>query len=589
MKRLSIVGVVLTLAALSVPATANVEFEDTALAAFGIDSQGVSVEGANDNAEFTEAWDLFINSTEGARILGKLDGNRNWEIKVRVLPGSEWKGGDADWGLSVLFKYPNDDGQQRVQVTIRANDTGGVANLADTIYHEFRHVENWVDDSSEEERDKLHAGTDTRMHIFTGEISTVAVEAPRIPETDTPIYDAVMLRNDDRILRYAALDIGDILTRDPQAPPPADDWPTSIMVEEFVVVDIDELLKIAIDSATENGEAIPDSSCEWYPGGVGCGLGDGWGAAVDDLLIGVRAGGTIPTQDADSSWQFWAGFESDGDPAHNASGLDDLYNGTDRGLRLFFNQDTGVWDLGVEQRETDGTVGEDSQSGAFGIVENDWAWFVIPSEELPFDDTRVRVALAGFDGSPITGITGCDVYGELPTDPLIGLDGSRVGGRVTGSAGTNDGGTVFAYGPTIVPYGGTLVTEFCFLQSDGSAMAGQDVAATLGDPPSSDTATHNSGTTDDSGCVKMPLEVKEAAGETSLHFFTGLEVVEVAPVTVGRGTEKAKIDLYLWMALLFHDIDTSSVRAGSGGSGHRHRSDRRPGQPVLWWQHRSAR
>ena len=200
MRRVSIAAVAVGLMVLSVPtAAADVEYDDSVLEAFGLEGDGDEF-----NQEFMDAWGLFVNSSEGARIIDKIDADENWEVTIVFLPGDEFKDGEEVWAISRLFKVGTDDGQERVEITIRSNDTGGVNNLADTIYHEFRHVENWVDEDTDENHDRLHAGTDPGMNLFLSQINPPEVETSEADHVDPGIRDADLRLDHGRPGRQAA-------------------------------------------------------------------------------------------------------------------------------------------------------------------------------------------------------------------------------------------------------------------------------------------------------------------------------------------------------------------------------------------------
>lgn len=577
MRRVSIAAVAVGLMVLSVPtAAADVEYDDSVLEAFGLEGDGDEF-----NQEFMDAWGLFVNSSKGARIIDKIDADENWEVTIVFFPGDEFKDGEEVWAISRLFKVGTDDGQERVEITIRSNDTGGVNNLADTIYHEFRHVENWVDEDTDENHDRLHAGTDPGMNLFLSQINPPEVETSEaetsIPGSETPIYDSITAGQDDRLLRYTALDLGNILAGGSGTEPT--ETPPVLELDEAVFVNgIDlELAELLVDLTDNSLATDSGGKCVSGDDSVSCGSQAGFSAQEGDLLIGLRASEMIPLEGFDQSYVFMALFDSDGDSSNNRVGIGELdpYHGTDLWYLMDFDLDFG-WNFRTWRVGEGGSIDIDPTSNAFGLIQNDMAWLIIPSSELPQVEPWAQVAIARYDDNYLTGLTGIDPLGELVTDPMVGLDGSRVGGHVTGSAGTSSS-TVLSYTPTMVPYGGILDVEFCLFGSDGNPWAGQDVAATLGDPPSSTTATHASGTTGGDGCVRMPLEVNEPEGESTLHVFDGTSVMAVSPITVVEPTGSEAVyledfdedeairlnDLLVIMSALFVDVETSGTR-GNG-------------------------
>ena len=374
-----------------------------------------------------------------------------------------------------------------------------------------------------------------RSQLFDLEVVSTPEEPAPLGQPSTPIYDAVISRNtDDYILVSSAMDFGSFLDRISEQEPSYTAEVIDIE-ESFIVVELDSFLLAEIDALVDGGVSV-DSNGKCLTGGgtVVCGNQASFNVKLGDVMVGVRVDDMIPLEGFDHSLGYFAVFDSDGDPSNNWVPQSDNnpYQGTDRWFQMIFDHPTDSWWFRTMQVGEGGLiVGVDPDSSAFGIIQGDTSWFVIPRNELPATEPRLRLAAAGLDGDPMADIIGLDVNGELPTDPLVGLDLSRTGGPLTGSAGTSNT-TVFSFGPTIVPHGGILDAEFCVTGYDGSPRVGLEVAATLGEPPSSDTATHNSGRTDESGCVSMPLEVSEPFGESSLYFFDGTDVLFVNPVTV---------------------------------------------------------
>ena len=131
----------------------------------------------------------------------------------------------------------------------------------------------------------------------------------------------------------------------------------------------------------------------------------------------------IPLDGLDTSWLYFGAFDADGDPSNNLTPQtdNDPYQGTDRRYEINFDAEGRQWSFRTWQSEESGSVVIDPDSNAFGIIQGDTSWLIIPGDEFPISDPRVRVAIVGYDGNPISGITGFDVNGELPTDPLVGL------------------------------------------------------------------------------------------------------------------------------------------------------------------------
>lgn len=564
---------------------ADVIHGETSQDTFGFDADGRVVDDLSVDRIFVEGWNLFARTGQGARILGRLDQSDDFRITIEVVPPDELEDGDELWGLSVMDEAPENG--PRV-VTIYLVDVDRTPEgLAETLFHEMRHVELWLDgdfrssSSGEGGHNDLHDRVDTDFIQFLAQLEEAKPQPPAEPST--PIYDSLVARvQDEEALVAVAKDLGFALdlglgtenTLVRQA----------VEIDEyFADVEIDPETQALIQAALAGLADV--EGCATTPDITVCGVRVAPVALPDDVLVGIEIGGVLDPDALDGSVSIFAGFESDGDPSNDLSPLGPLdpYQGVDRWYEMIL--DGGAWDMNVWQVGPDGsTPGLDSGSGAVGAVQGDSAWFRIPRSELPGGDPRFRVAMVGFEQDPITGITSVDVSGELPSDPLIGLDGSRAGGPVTGSAAVG-GGVVLSHGPATVPAGGVLDTEFCLFAPDGAPRVGQEVFTTLGEPPDAADATHNSSVTDDEGCARMGLAVEVEAGITGLRFSFGSEVVRVGSVEViGRPNRPVSSgsstgDGYGAFSVFFGQL-FASLADGEEGDGSVHHSEDEPGDQV---------
>ena len=534
------------------PAQADITFTETAQEEFGVSAQGDMVPDAEGTVRtLREGWERFVQTEEGMRIWEKLDAVPNLEITIDTAAPAELGEGNLQGKvLGTAQVVETDDEGNPTEIVIRIRNLS-VLGAGDTLYHELRHAEIWVDNpdsSTQDFHDEVDGYTDAayevmRDQLFDLDVVPTSADPAPLGQPSTPIYDAVVSRNtDDYTLVNSALDFGSFLDRISAEPSYT---ATVIEIEEsFTVPELDSFLLAEIDALVDGGVPVDsDGQCLTDGGSLVCGNQPGFNVELGDVMVGMRVGDMIPLDGFDHSLGYFALFDSDGDLTNNwVPQFDhDPYQGTDRWFQMIFEHPTDSWYFRtMEVGEGGLIVGVDPDSNAFGIIEGDISWFVIPRDEIPAAEARVRLAATGLDGDPITAITGLDVNGELSTDPLIGLDGTRIGGAVTGSAGTSDS-SVLSYGPTIVPSGGVLDAEFCVTGFDGNPRVGLDVAATLGEPPSSDTATHNSGTTGENGCVSTPLEVSEPIGESSLYFFDGTEVLFVNSIAVLEPASRAPV------------------------------------------------
>lgn len=102
--------------------------------------------------------------------------------------------------------------------------------------------------------------------------------------------------------------------------------------------------------------------------------------------------------------------------------------------------------------------------------------------------------------------------------------------RVTASFST--GQTVTYEGPTAVTTGEPFTATLCVEDRNGEPVSGMQVSASLGDPPSSENATHASATTDENGCADIEMDVNWPGGTTVLWFSDGEEVVRGTSIDV---------------------------------------------------------
>jgi hypothetical protein len=89
----------------------------------------------------------------------------------------------------------------------------------------------------------------------------------------------------------------------------------------------------------------------------------------------------------------------------------------------------------------------------------------------------------------------------------------------------SSGETVTYEGPTAVTRGQSFTARLCLRDAGGNPVAGKQVFASLGDPPTSRRATHGTADTDQNGCADIEMEVNWPPGRTVLWFSDGQEVV----------------------------------------------------------------
>lgn len=524
-------------------AHADIVYDDRSQDVFGVSASGGAGSSPTD-AVFGEAWEIFANSVEGARILGKLDSTRNIEITVEVKPQDDIEYHDPVTGervpvtgLMTPWRPPADGGPQEFTIEIAFEDRTAAA-IAQTLYHEFRHVEHYLDDpNSDEGHDAIHAYTDDRFVVFLGQIGTA------IPDDDhdhgddehdgseTPIYDSLIADpSDDSVFFQQTRALGNVLELDEPLSGPTV-VPAYVQQTEFLIVEsIDDDLADALGQAIEGLAPIDsDDRCIGDGHTSACGARSGFGAEPGDTLIGSRFGDDLPTSSDVADLDVFVALDRDRDETNNrgARSVNDPYQGADSWFQMNFDAASGLWRFSAWAVTASGGADIDRDTGAFGILQNDWMWFLVPADELPAEYPLFRTGIvADLDGTEVV-----DVNGELPSDPLTSFSGARYFGPPVDVIPT-PANVIVTFGPSSVPSGGELATSYCLFGSDGSPQAGLDVATTLGNDPGGLLASHASGTTNELGCVEMGLPVLEPPGSTQLWFFDSVDVHPVQTIVL---------------------------------------------------------
>ncbi len=136
------------------------------------------------NAEFDNALDRFRATEEGQRIEDELD-DSDVEVIIDVAADADVAGGTA-YGTTEVIERGEDGKPTKIIIKINKDDTGGVDNLADTIQHELRHAEIFIEDEGEDAHDALDGGTDPDNVTFGEQIAALPTPAPAATATATP-------------------------------------------------------------------------------------------------------------------------------------------------------------------------------------------------------------------------------------------------------------------------------------------------------------------------------------------------------------------------------------------------------------------
>jgi hypothetical protein len=141
-----------------------------------------------DNAEFKQARELFRSTDEGKRIEKYLDEN-GAEVTIEVADDSAFDSdgdtvGDA-YGDAQVTGRGADGKPTSIKIRLNKGDTGGAAELADTIHHEMRHAEIFKT-GVEADHDNLDGGKDAKNKKFQEERDKKLTPTPTPTPTATP-------------------------------------------------------------------------------------------------------------------------------------------------------------------------------------------------------------------------------------------------------------------------------------------------------------------------------------------------------------------------------------------------------------------
>lgn len=136
-----------------------------------------------------------------------------------------------------------------------------------------------------------------------------------------------------------------------------------------------------------------------------------------------------------------------------------------------------------------------------------------------------RLLVAGVVSAIALAAAGCAIIGgdQDPEPPPPAEQPQPATPRVTASF--SSGQTVTYSGPIAVTTGEPFTATICVEDRNGDPVSEMQVFFSLGDPPTSEDATHGSATTDVNGCADIEMDVNWPAGTTVLWFSDGDEVV----------------------------------------------------------------
>ena len=128
------------------PAQADISFTETAQEEFGVSADGETVPDPEGTVRtLREGWERFVQTEEGMRIWDRLDAMPDLEITIDTAAPAELGEGDLQGKvLGTAQVVERDDDGNPTEILIRIRNLS-VLGAGDTLYHELRHAEIWVD------------------------------------------------------------------------------------------------------------------------------------------------------------------------------------------------------------------------------------------------------------------------------------------------------------------------------------------------------------------------------------------------------------------------------------------------------------
>jgi hypothetical protein len=143
--------------------------------------------------------------------------------------------------------------------------------------------------------------------------------------------------------------------------------------------------------------------------------------AGEVVVVAATYEDALPAAGDEHHYTYAAVFESNGDPSDDwqfQGGFDwDFFIGTDRWYQAHWDPGSGTWTLVVSNTLTNG-----GPSGVRALIMGDTILWIIPKSELPAEVPGVRVTSFVHDGSYRAEVSGGDVNGADPTEPLIPVE-----------------------------------------------------------------------------------------------------------------------------------------------------------------------
>ena len=419
----------LTFASLPAVASANVSVIEAAQEAFGVDADGDPVEGSDRSGPFPMAWDQFRATEEGQRVFDDLD-NEDVDLTIDFKPETEvGDEGDA-FGTAQGFDWDENEETglrepSRITIEIADDDLGGARRISNTIHHEFRHAENFVNGNSSRTHERIDDRTDSFGVLFRSQRRAQLPPSPTPILIDrTPNWDRLQREMwDDKEFERIGKLLGDILGDYVDS--------DSANADKFETQDDEVIVDIEFYDSYTKGMSGLTVQIDFNESILKCGeVTNGRRTVCAGIPLPMLAGevfvavavmaAEIPQANPDRHYIYSLVLDSDGDEANNWVGfLDwDLFLGTDRWYQLIWSPADGQWRVTVTQIGAGDSITAVSASTVRATIEGDTISWWVSASEFPAAAPGYRLTSFAHDGFFTVADRIADVTGANPTEPL---------------------------------------------------------------------------------------------------------------------------------------------------------------------------
>lgn len=424
--------VALGFAAAPAIASADVSFTPAAQEAFGVDADGDPVEGNDRSGVFPMAWDQFIATSEGQRIFKDLD-DESVDLTIDFKPeaevGSDGHEGEA-FATAQGLNWEEDettglDKPTEIKIEIADEELGGAGRISNTIHHEFRHAENFMNGNSSRTHERIDDRTDSFGTLFRNQRRDQLPPSPTPFLSDrTPNWDRLQeeMWADESFSRDAKRlgeILGDYIDSDSANEDKFEFQPKEFTIDlelydGYLKPMTDMRVRVALnESILECGEVVDGRTTVCAPNVLPMPAGNVFVAAA------VMAA-EIPLADPDRHYIYSLVLDSDGDEVNNWVGfLDwDLFLGTDRWYQLIWSPVSGQWRVTVTQVGPNDSITDVTSSTVRAAIEGDTISWWVSASEFPAALPGYRLTSFAHDGAFTVADRIADVTGANPTEPL---------------------------------------------------------------------------------------------------------------------------------------------------------------------------